>query len=458
MDVAEKEKDIANVSLIEQYLTLSREDIVSSSDGSVQSTQDLDRVSPSLTLNDPARPTDDSHDESEALSLSEHLSETYICDVKTEQESVRPGHRSISEVETTVPVVRDTAAGEKCLLPETKPIRVSMSDTELHTKRACSTGVHRSCETEVTREHTPPQNRTFSGAFVKDLVAGISNSVNCDATESDIVEQSADMPEMSGKKDGAEVPVNDNKQLEDPAADVTALFCKRQLDDTTVPSESGTHPRQLIVDPHTKNLSHFTTSLPTESLQHSTATKQSLIKPITFPRESSDRSYVGDSRKNRSTRSPPESPGDFYSKYHLFNAFVSDRKSDVSLDQAIEHSVEDDDSHRDTVQADTWSEFPMSDKFDGLLSMCMSERHVWCVDKHETVAYSRTNKPQPNWREASVPAHQVVVSSSGAIVWRLHKHSVYVALYVTPVVPLGTKWIEVAREVKHIAVDDDVAW
>ena len=439
-----KEKDITNVSLIEHYVTLSREDLVSSSDGSVQSAQDIDRVSPSFMLNDPVKPT---HDDSEALALSEHLSESSISDVKTEQELAPSVHQSLPEVDTLC-------------LPEIKPIHVSMSDTELHMKHACSTGVRRSWETDITREHTPPRDRMFSGSFVNDLVAGISNSGNSDATVSDIVEQSADMPQMSGKNDGVEAPVSDNEQLADTAADVAALLCKRQLVDTIVHSESGTDPRKSIVDPDAKNLSSFTTSLPTESTQQSTATKQSLVKPFTFPREFSDKSNVGDSRKNSSTRSPPESPGDFYSKYHHFNAFVSDRKSDVSLDQAIEHSVEDDDTYRDTstVQADTWSEFPMSDKSDGLLSMCMSERHVWCVDKHDVVAYSRTNKPQPNWRAVSVAAHQVVVSSSGAIVWRLYKHSVYVALYVTPMVPLGTKWIEVAREVKHVAVDDDVAW
>ena len=436
-----KEKDITNVSLIEHFATLSREDLVSSSDGSVQSAQDIDRVSPSFMLNDPAKPT---HDDSEALALSEHLSESSVSDVKTEQELAPSVHQSLPEVDTLC-------------LPEIKPIHVSMSDTELHTKHACSTGMRRSWETDITREHTPPPNIKFSGSLVSDLVAGISNF---DATVSDIVEQSADMPQMSGKKDGVEAPVSDNEQLADTAANVAALFCKRQLDDIIVHSESGTDPRKSIVDPDAKNLSSFTTSLPTESTQQSTATKQSPIRPFTFSRESSDKSAFSDSRKNNATRSPPESPGDFYSKYHHFNAFVSDRKSDVSLDQAIEHSTEDDDTYRDTsaVQADTWSEFPMSDKFDGLLGMCMSERHVWCVGRHDTVAYSRTNKPQPNWRAVSVAAHQVVVSSSGAIVWRLYKHSVYVALYVTPMVPLGTKWIEVAREVKHVAVDDDVAW
>ena len=442
MYVAGKEKDITNLSLIEHYAMLSHEDLVTSSDGSVQSAQDIDRGSPSLMLNDPAKPT---HDDSEAL--SEHLSETSVCDVKTEQELVPSGHLSLPEVETMC-------------LPDTKPIHVSMSDTKLHTKQACSTGVRRSCETDVNREHTPPQNITFSGSLVNDLVACISNSGNADATVSDIVEQSADMPQMSGKKDGVAAPVSDNEQLADTAANVAALFCKRQLDDITVNSESGTDPRKSIVDPDAKNLSNFTTSLPTKTTQQSTATKQSSVRPFTFSREFSDKSDVGDSRKNSHTRSPPESPGDFYSKYHQFNTFVSDRKSDVSLDQAIEHSVEDDDTYLDTstVQADTWSEFPMSDKSDVLLSMCMSERHVWCVDKHEAVAYSRTNKPQPTWRAVSVAAHQVVVSSSGAIVWRLYKHSVYVALYVTPMVPLGTKWIEVAREVRHISVDDDVAW
>jgi len=112
----------------------------------------------------------------------------------------------------------------------------------------------------------------------------------------------------------------------------------------------------------------------------------------------------------------------------------------------------------DATHADTWSEFTMSDKFEGVLSLCMSERHLWVVDKHQVVTYSRTNKQQLNWRTVAEPAHQVAVSSSGAIVWRLYRGSVYVALQVTPTLPVGAKWTEVVREVKHIAVDDTVAW
>ena len=53
---------------------------------------------------------------------------------------------------------------------------------------------------------------------------------------------------------------------------------------------------------------------------------------------------------------------------------------------------------------------------------------------------------------------KISVSSSGWIVWRLHKSSVYAGTNITPRAPQGMKWVEIAREVAFITVDDNVAW
>lgn len=83
---------------------------------------------------------------------------------------------------------------------------------------------------------------------------------------------------------------------------------------------------------------------------------------------------------------------------------------------------------------------------------------VWIVDKNEGLHYSALSGPGLRWRKADEPFHQVAVSPSGGIVWRLHRSIAYAATGISARNPVGTKWNVSAKEVSYIAVDDNVAW
>jgi hypothetical protein len=92
--------------------------------------------------------------------------------------------------------------------------------------------------------------------------------------------------------------------------------------------------------------------------------------------------------------------------------------------------------------------------------LAVSARYVWCVDFTGRIFYSALHGPGLQWFSvAPVSAQQLRVSPSGALMWRLENGSVYAATGVTARrQPWGTKWLEVARDVSFISVDETVAW
>ena len=66
--------------------------------------------------------------------------------------------------------------------------------------------------------------------------------------------------------------------------------------------------------------------------------------------------------------------------------------------------------------------------------------------------------PGLKWQSITDATEQLAVSPSGMLVWRLHNSSLYVATKITTRHPAGSKWVEAAREVAHVCVDDNVGW
>jgi len=107
--------------------------------------------------------------------------------------------------------------------------------------------------------------------------------------------------------------------------------------------------------------------------------------------------------------------------------------------------------------ADRWVLMPAP---ANILCISVSTRYVWCVDHSGRLFYSALHGPGLQWFSVTTAtAQQVRVSPSGALIWRIDGGSVYAASGVTAKrQPWGTKWLEVARDVAFISVDETVAW
>ena len=102
-----------------------------------------------------------------------------------------------------------------------------------------------------------------------------------------------------------------------------------------------------------------------------------------------------------------------------------------------------------------WEDIPAP---GNLQSLCVTSKHVWCTDKQENLYVSYISDLKLAWKKLDCLAKVISVSSSGWIVWRIHKGSVYVASKISPRAPAGTQWTEIAREVTSISVSDTYAW
>ena len=92
-------------------------------------------------------------------------------------------------------------------------------------------------------------------------------------------------------------------------------------------------------------------------------------------------------------------------------------------------------------------------------SLSVSSRHIWITDVSGQLFYSLLRGPGLHWfMVTTAPAHQVSISPSGSIVWRLDSGSAFAARNVSSRQPWGNKWSEVARDVTSISVDDHMAW
>jgi len=115
-------------------------------------------------------------------------------------------------------------------------------------------------------------------------------------------------------------------------------------------------------------------------------------------------------------------------------------------------------SYPDSDSIDAWLEFPLPGKSTAL-SLSVSRRTAWYVDKAEHLYYALLKGPGLSWKSVDQPTQQISCSPSGSIVWRVYHGSAFSAVgKITGKSPAGTEWREVAREVAYVAVDDNVVW
>ena len=80
---------------------------------------------------------------------------------------------------------------------------------------------------------------------------------------------------------------------------------------------------------------------------------------------------------------------------------------------------------------------------------------MFCIVCHYYSAYLG---PGLRWTSVDGASEQIATSRSGDIVWRVYKHSLYVGTPITMRHPAGKKWMEAAREVVHVSLDNNVGW
>lgn len=187
----------------------------------------------------------------------------------------------------------------------------------------------------------------------------------------------------------------------------------------------------------------------------------------TYPTSDSDSIY----------KSQSSSCDDFYSKYNSSSSssLVSENTLNETSEHPLSHEELEDSQEvinnktesvkvcdpsdlQTTIRSNkfnTWTEVITS---GNLLSLTMSDSHIWCTDKSSNIWYSSTKTPGIKWQKATGYAKQISVSRSGMIVWKLYKDTVYAGTKITSKHPEGMKWVEAIRGVQSVSVDNLSAW
>lgn len=176
-------------------------------------------------------------------------------------------------------------------------------------------------------------------------------------------------------------------------------------------------------------------------------------------------------------KSQSSSCDDFYSKYNSSSSssLISENTLNETSEHPLSHEEQEEahevvDNKAESVKVcdpsdlqtttrsnkfNTWTEVITS---GNLISLTMSDSHIWCTDKSSNIWYSSTKTSGGKWQKANGYAKQISVSRSGMIVWRLYKDTVYAGTKITSKHPEGMKWVEAIRGVQSISVDNLSAW
>lgn len=95
-----------------------------------------------------------------------------------------------------------------------------------------------------------------------------------------------------------------------------------------------------------------------------------------------------------------------------------------------------------------------------LLSVSVSSGHVWCTDDRLRIHFSCLNGQTLQWSAIEkASAKQVAASPDGRVIWFLGSDGdAFAANGISSQNPFGVNWVETAKNVVHIAVDNGEAW
>ncbi|XP_066992406.2 tectonin beta-propeller repeat-containing protein 2 isoform X2 [Anabrus simplex] len=124
----------------------------------------------------------------------------------------------------------------------------------------------------------------------------------------------------------------------------------------------------------------------------------------------------------------------------------------------ISHPVDGDfdkSNFQTSDRSDCWVQYCTP---DDMVSFAVCRHYVCCIDSRDILHYSGVNGLGLKWQKADDRAEQIALSINGMLVWKLQKGIAYSLVNPSQKGPFGEKWVEAAKYVQSIAVDDNIAW
>ncbi|XP_027028147.1 tectonin beta-propeller repeat-containing protein 2 isoform X1 [Tachysurus fulvidraco] len=156
--------------------------------------------------------------------------------------------------------------------------------------------------------------------------------------------------------------------------------------------------------------------------------------------------------------SPSSDEEDIYAHGVPCSASLGDGLSNAGLQSSTVKQTEQEDMrlHKTDQLAESWMGY--SGPGCGILSLVVTERHIWCLDFKGALYCSSLTNGGLSWQKYEENVQQVALSPSGSLLWKVEQKTM--TAYACGKVTIKGKrhWYKALDETSFVALSDDTAW
>ncbi|XP_070787188.1 tectonin beta-propeller repeat-containing protein 2-like, partial [Enoplosus armatus] len=127
-----------------------------------------------------------------------------------------------------------------------------------------------------------------------------------------------------------------------------------------------------------------------------------------------------------------------------------------TTDRHMEQDAQDRDTHKPDQLAESWMGY--SGPGCGILSLQVTDRYVWCLDFKGGLFCSTLPETGLNWQRFEDNVHQVALSPSGNLLWKVEQKSMTAFACAKVSVKGKRHWYKAVEQTAFVALSDDSAW
>ncbi|XP_039993388.1 tectonin beta-propeller repeat-containing protein 2 [Xiphias gladius] len=122
----------------------------------------------------------------------------------------------------------------------------------------------------------------------------------------------------------------------------------------------------------------------------------------------------------------------------------------------MDQDIQDRDRHKPDQLAESWMGY--SGPGCGILSLQVTDRYVWCLDFKGALFCSALPETGLNWQRFEDNVHQVTLSPSGNLLWKVEQKSMTAFACAKVSVKGKRHWYKAVEQTAFVALSDDSAW
>ncbi|KAM6969632.1 tectonin beta-propeller repeat-containing protein 2 [Tautogolabrus adspersus] len=131
-------------------------------------------------------------------------------------------------------------------------------------------------------------------------------------------------------------------------------------------------------------------------------------------------------------------------------------QTEKTADGHVDQDPQDRDTHKPDQLAESWMGY--SGPGCGILSLQVTDRYVWCLDFKGGLFCSILPEAGLNWSRFEDNVHQVALSPSGNLLWKVEQKSMTAFACAKVSVKGKRHWYKAVEQTAFVALSDDSAW